>query len=295
MKDSLKKTGYVLLPILVYYVVSSIFRIFLMYILQLTVSGRVEVFDFIQSHSDIFAGCISIICQSAGAVALIFLMRKDIWELSVWDYLNLNGISFYRKDRYTPAWISWLLIGIGGISLGIGINIILYLSGLTEASAEYETTASNQYAVPIWLGIILYGIVSPFVEELLYRVIVYGRLKRSFPYIIAVIASSLFFGITHGNIVQGIYGFIMGIFMCVACEYVHTVFGALFVHSLVNLCIFFLGYYGFLSGLGNTKACITALSTAFLSIMLAIVFSIKSYKKYGKTAGVTFVGCFYSE
>ncbi len=265
------------MPFLAYYVVHDVTRLLMMYVLQLISSNSAPAYAYIRAHDTFFSGIISLIDMLLGAAVLIILMKRDREELSIWDYVNLNGIGFYRADRIHPAAVSNILIG---------------LSGLMRISS-YAGTSATQYNLPLWFGLLLYGLVSPAVEELLFRTVVYGRMKRRFHIAIAMIISSMFFGLYHGNLVQGVYGFAMGLLMCLACEYIHSVTGAFLMHSAANLTVYLLGRSGVLMKIHTPVYCILLLGIGCATILTEIAYSVLSVRRRGRPEGIGYVGCFY--
>ena len=292
MGRSFKKVIYVLMPFLVYYVVHGVTRFLMMFILQYISSHSAGAYSVIRDNDAVFSGIISLLDMLIGATVLLVLMRHDVEELSIWDYINLNGLSFYRKDRLRPAWFGWVLIIVQAVSMALGLNILIGLSGIMKLSS-YGENAGAQYSIPLWFGIFLYGLVSPLVEELLFRTIVYGRMKRRFSLIISIVVSSMFFGLYHGNLVQGIYGFIMGVIMCMACEYLHTVTAAFVMHSVANLTIYLMGMRGVLINLSSLSYCLIFMGIALITIGVEVTGARQSITKLGPIEGIEKVGVFY--
>lgn len=292
MGRSFKKVIYVLMPFLAYYVVHDVTRLLMMYALQLISSHSTSAYSYIRAHDTFFSGIISVIDMLIGAAVLIALMKRDPEELSAWDYVNLNGIGFYRADRIHPAAFSWILITVQAIGMALGLNILIGLSGLMRISS-YSESSTAQYNLPLWFGLMLYGLVSPAVEELLFRTVVYGRMKRRFHIAIAMIVSSMFFGLYHGNLVQGLYGFAMGLLMCLACEYVHSVVGAFLMHSSANLTVYLLGRSGVLMKIHTPAYCIIFLGIGCITLVAQIAYSVLSARRQGRPEGIGYVGCFY--
>lgn len=292
MAASFKRVIYVLVPILAYYVVHDLTRLIMMFALQQLAGRSRPAYDFITSHDALVSGLISIVDILAGMCVLLFIMKTDPEELSFWDYVNLNSLSFYRLDRIHSPAFSWILLLIQAVCTALGINILIRLSGIIRYSS-YGETASAQFALPLWLGILLYGFVSPLAEELLFRLIVFGRLKRRFNIYIAGVMNALFFGLYHRNIVQGIYGFVMGLLMCLACEYVHSIFGSLMIHCVANLTIYFFGLYGILTRMEQPAVCAVFTAVGALTVFIEVFYSYRSMRLYGDIEGVTFVGGFY--
>ena len=85
-----------------------------------------------------------------------------------------------------------------------------------------------------WKVIILTVVLAPINEECIMRGIILTRLKKNMAPVIAIIISAVYFGIFHLNIVQGIYAFVMGLFMAyIAYKYCSIIPSILF-HAMFN-------------------------------------------------------------
>jgi len=108
-----------------------------------------------------------------------------------------------------------------------GLNLIGYTA---EASKEMATADSTT------LSMFLYaGIIGPIVEELIYRGLVFRVLEKHGTNL-AIVVSSLLFGIMHGNIPQAMFAFLTGIILCyVASRY--SLWWCIALHILNNLVL----------------------------------------------------------
>lgn len=129
----------------------------------------------------------------------------------------------------------WLLLICAGISLTIFLNGILMISGLMGMSESYQETAQLLYTPSFPVQLVCVGLVVPIAEELLFRGLIYQRLRDFTCTIVAVLLSAAFFGLFHGNLVQGIYGFCAGLFLAYACEKFHTIAASVLVHMVMNI------------------------------------------------------------
>lgn len=89
----------------------------------------------------------------------------------------------------------------------IGFNLLFELLGVTNKSEAYTEVAAQQYSAHFIVGILVFGFISPIAEELLFRGVIYGYLRRFMDIKLAIALSALIFGVYHMNYVQGIYGF----------------------------------------------------------------------------------------
>lgn len=130
------------------------------------------------------------------------------------------------------------LLFILGAVAALCFNIMFALLGITGSSGEYAQVAQKQFALPLWTGIFLYGVISPFTEEVVFRGILYNRMDRLFGRTIAIIGSALLFGAYHGNIVQTLYGFILGVLIVVLYERYSSFLVPVLIHSAANIAVY---------------------------------------------------------
>lgn len=90
------------------------------------------------------------------------------------------------------------------------------------------------YSIPLWARMICYEVVAPFAEEILFRRVIYKKLRGISPVWLAAVVSALLFGVYHGNLVQGIYAFIMGIFLAVVYEWTGSFVAPVVFHMVAN-------------------------------------------------------------
>lgn len=135
---------------------------------------------------------------------------------------------------------NYLFLGVATIGAMLGLNMLLDLAGVTNNSAAYQEVARQQYAAGLWMGLLLYVLVAPLAEELLFRGIIYNSLKGPVRPLLAMLMAAVFFGVYHGNWVQGIYGFLMGCLMIYGYEYFGDFRVPVIMHGAVNLVSYLL-------------------------------------------------------
>lgn len=87
--------------------------------------------------------------------------------------------------------------------------------------------------------IIFVGVIAPILEEIIFRFAILGIANKFLPFFIANIIQALIFGIYHGNIVQGTYAFILGLFI----GYLKKKFGSVFYCIMFHMSLNFSGLY----------------------------------------------------
>lgn len=130
-----------------------------------------------------------------------------------------------------------------GVVLSLCLNYLFAVSGFLQSSETYTQVAERQFSLPLLQAVLLYGIWSPLVEEVIFRGIVHGVLRRYLPKMIAVFGSALLFGFYHGNSVQLVYGTIMGIVMALLYEKHQTLIAPVLFHGAANTAIYIVTYF----------------------------------------------------
>ena len=143
-----------------------------------------------------------------------------------------------------------VLTGLITISLAIVLNILIYKLGIAALSPAYEQVAENQYSCSFIVGLIVYGFMSPFSEEFMFRGILYNGLKRLNVGYAPLIMCSALFAIYHGNGIQGIYGFLASAFIIFSYEKCGDIRICIMIHMLFNISSYVLTYAA--KALGNT-------------------------------------------
>lgn len=160
-------------------------------------------------------------------------------------------LPFYRKEKSLKEGekegslraFDGIRIVLFGVLLSLGTNFFLSMSGWMEQSAGYEQVAEVQFSLPLWLALLYYGILSPVVEEMVFRGIAYGSLQRFLPKTAAVAGSALLFGMFHGNMVQMVYGTFMGIFLALYYDKYHKLSAPVLFHGAANTAVYLWSYF----------------------------------------------------
>lgn len=231
MRELAKKVWKILQPLLSYYLVY--FAAYLLLDACLAGGyrwGSEALQELLQRHQETAAGVIGGLSMLA---AVLPLYRSLKCELS--DREKKSAAEGW--GRQTAAMGLTLLLAVAS---SLGLNILLSLSGLVESAESYQEVAESQYGVPVLLGVVLYGVISPLAEEILFRGILFNRLRGEFSLGVSILLSGLLFGFYHGNYVQGIYGTLLGMLMA----YLYAADGhfriPLLFHAAANLTVYLL-------------------------------------------------------
>lgn len=97
----------------------------------------------------------------------------------------------------------------------------------------YAFGRGGQFWPILWLTVAI-GLVAPFAEELLYRGLVFGFLRRRWSFWAAAAVSALFFGLPHGPN-SAVPAALMGFYFAWQVERDGSLHGAIVLHILNNL------------------------------------------------------------
>lgn len=205
----------------------------------------------------------SIVSALSYAAAGLSLLRLALPALR--EARKRMALSHLRRER-PWRYIAALLISCCAV---LGLNLLFDLSGIIGGSAAYRAVARSQFSASLAVGLLCYGIITPLAEELLFRGILYHELKKCCGLTIAMLVSSLLFGLYHMNPVQGTYGFLMGLLIAYLYEYFGSFLWPVLVHMLANILAYMLRYTPITDTLLHTwPATIALISAAILGLFL---------------------------
>lgn len=196
----------------------------------------------------------------AGALAVLGTARERIRATA-------EDMRLLHMKKEPPK--SYVLLGMATVGAVLGLNLLLDLTGLIDKSAVYQAVREDQYSAACWLGLICYGLISPIAEELLFRGVIYGYLRKWFRLLPAGVISAVLFGMYHGNSVQGIYAFVMGCLIVYAYEYFGDFRAAVGVHMASNILAYLLSNTGLSqTGFFSVPVCVACLVWAVGGVYL---------------------------
>ncbi|MDY3249630.1 MAG: type II CAAX endopeptidase family protein [Candidatus Choladocola sp.] len=196
-------------------VLSQVISVLIPLLLHMAVSDVISV---------LFGGSMdSALCTTVTALLVIPVaawMYSGDWKKAKEKELRNDFWSFQDKVAFG------IVCFLGGGLLNLIWSGILNLLGIQNAfsNSTQEALLAGQIAVQL-AGL---GILVPVAEELIFRVLIYGRMKRFLAVIPAAVLSSLLFAVYHGNPIQMIFAFPMAMALTAVFEK-----GKLFVYPVL--------------------------------------------------------------
>ena len=115
------------------------------------------------------------------------------------------------------------------------LSNILNISPIINRSDTFNEYLNVLKSSPVIFLLLNTVVMSPLIEEIMFRGIALEQLKGEFKDVTAVIISALLFGIVHQNIVQFIYAFVGGVLFGVIYLLSNSLLCTYILHALVNL------------------------------------------------------------
>ncbi len=171
-----------------------------------------------------FSAFVGFFCMYLIGLPLLWLMIRKLPKRMVIKKESISASEFLA------------LIPIGQFLMYAGAMIGLYADNI--ASFIFGKEISNPVtdmaeSMPIWLFVIITLIVGPFVEEFIFRGLLFDRLAI-YGNIFATIFTAIVFGLFHGNLQQLYYAFFLGLVL----GYVRSKTGSykipFILHALMN-------------------------------------------------------------
>lgn len=197
-------------PVLMYYTAISVGS----FLAQMIFGGGVEKY---------------MLCKIIGSIAAIPVVYADYKrdQMLAGTYGLKN--SWKKEDWINVGWILAITL-----FLSVALNNIISMSPLVSVSQEYQNASEAFYGSTIGLELLGSALITPFLEELLHRGVVYGRLRRMMGFVPSLVVSALIFAALHFNIVQFIYAFLLGLVFALFVEKSGRLYPAVLAHVAAN-------------------------------------------------------------
>ncbi|WP_157778386.1 CPBP family intramembrane glutamic endopeptidase [Massilia violaceinigra] len=162
---------------------------------------------------------------------------------------NLNFTQFMGAGFSVRALAELVAVLFASVVIGIGCwAVLVFLSAKIDIDWAYRhwhfakpSTFDNTTWLPSWLVLqaITIVVLGPVVEEIVFRGFILRRLCEKYRLSVAIVVSSLMFGIVHFD--QGFLGsFVNGIIYAIVAVRFASLYAPIFVHGGYNAITFFI-------------------------------------------------------
>ncbi len=156
---------------------------------------------------------------------------------------QMSDVSSYNEDEAAVCGIRRIPLRLspGGMLRLILLGCTACLAGnslvmsLPFSWDSFQETGELLYTPSFPMQILCIGLIVPFTEELIFRGLGYAKMRRALPMVPCIIINALYFGVYHGNLIQGIYTTLLGVIMALVMEYYDSLLAAYVLHASANV------------------------------------------------------------
>ena len=161
---------------------------------------------------------------SALITLLIYVLLFKNKEENIWKRCKFKAVSFNNA-------LLVILTSTGAVSV-----TAFLVNHFQNKFESYKTVSkSMSYGVNTIAGLICVIIFIPIFEEILFRGLIFIELKKTANIVISIILQALIFGVFHGNLLQGIYTFALGIILSILYIWLDSIWAPIICHITYNL------------------------------------------------------------
>lgn len=165
------------------------------------------------------------------AITIPFIMAYYVQDKKLED--NVYGEKKFVLDGML---VRDILLVIGtAMTLGIATNNIIAMTPLVEKSVGFTQANEAFFAGQMIYELLGSCLLIPIAEELLYRGVVYKRLRLMVGVTPAILLSALLFGMMHVNLVQLLYAGVLGLLLAFLLEWTGKLYAPILGHIAANL------------------------------------------------------------
>lgn len=205
--------------------------------------------ELLQIERSVLQKNVSLVYTISAIIALFFfyLMYKRF------NIRTISDISFRHTKTFpnVTMFLTGVVLNVFSVSLVNLLDKIIPQSWVDANSESVGAFAKGNIVFTI-LTIVVF---APIIEEILFRGILYNSLKKAIGQlvpvcenkvitkIIAAVITSFLFAYIHGNILQGIYTFVLSVLMIYALELTGSLITTIVIHigfNIANMFTFFL-------------------------------------------------------
>ncbi|MGE6539519.1 CPBP family intramembrane glutamic endopeptidase [Bacillus luti] len=164
------------------------------------------------------------------AVLLFFIFKFEPAKKLLLQSFNFTALKKWRTYTYLLLFFA----------INIALNHIL-LKYVFQDATKQQASALNldifeQYQILLLIG---FAILTPIFEELIFRGFLLRFFSERFPFWIAAILSSFFFGIAHTySLGVMVITFFTGLLMAILCKKTKSIIPAMLFHIMNNMLAF---------------------------------------------------------
>lgn len=217
------------------------------------------------------------------AIFIFYLVYKRFNIKTLRDLVSIKKIGLAKP----------IFIFVAGVLLNVfSVTAVKILSDIIPQKwidANSESVGVYQQG-SMFFSFLTIMIFAPIIEEILFRGLLYSSLKKAFCQIfplkeknivvivLCALITSFCFGYIHGNILQGIYTFVLSLIMIYVIEYTESIISSIVMHIGFNMSMIFTQFL-----YGRVPDIVLCIVSIILSIIALTMMTIVNGGKNEKT------------
>lgn len=225
MKKVFKTLGFIIgLPLLYYFISSLVSGFYIGFYFVVNKVGPdsfnvLEVLTPVMYHLSLVSDLIMLL-----VLFLIYLGAKEKLFKSC------------RFNKLQGNTIPYIILFSIGLTMLILFFMGLFSSLFPSIFESYSIVGNAMLATHnSALALIIVIVLIPIFEEIFFRGVIFGFLRDNYKFPVALIVQALVFAIAHGNLIQSIYAFILGLFLGAIFYYTNSLYASILSHMTYNL------------------------------------------------------------
>lgn len=222
----LKMLAFVILYLGVYLIISTfvgiIYELLYVIVQMLTNSGYMDINSF---KHDTYQNSVYF------TIVTSVLLIPVLWFIMWLRKEKLLEFCSFKKISRKGAVIS-LLIGITSV---LPVDYIVSSLSLDKLSPDTEQIFNVMFSTNnTFILLLSVGIAAPLIEEILFRGLILGELRKHLPIPVAIVIQGILFGALHMNFTQFLYAAPLGILFGVVFIWTRSIWATIIIHIAFN-------------------------------------------------------------
>lgn len=236
MKKVYKAIGLILALLVIYYAA------------QFVISLGFAFFKAIQMGLEAAVSGIKPDVSAISKELMIFIGRQMPWIVIVSVVLTVPAYYLFYRNRKQELLTFMRIRSIGLVSIpvlvifGLSLNFVIefllalvrQIDILAPVFDNYNNISDLIFGGDFVMTLIAVGVIGPVFEEILFRGLVFGELRKISKVRLAIVIQALLFGVYHMNLVQGTYALIIGLLLGYIYYRSNSIIAPMIVHITIN-------------------------------------------------------------
>ena len=158
-----------------------------------------------------------------------FMVLIPAVAMTLYSGDSLSSVIPFKKIKLSSALLSVLYV----VTL---FPLVTFVNSISMLFVDNAVASISDQLVELPMGVMLLsiGLFGPFVEEIVFRGVLFQSYKRSGRIIASMVLSAVLFGMMHLNFNQFAYGAVMGFMFCLIVEATGSVLSSFIAHAVFN-------------------------------------------------------------